>query len=30
MVDEKLAKAAPDEKTGAEGKIKEIHDKYDK
>jgi hypothetical protein len=30
MVDEKLAKATPQEKTAAEGKIKEIHDKYDK
>jgi hypothetical protein len=30
MVDEKLAKATPQEKTTAESKIKEIHDKYDK
>lgn len=30
MVDEKLAKAAADEKTAAEGKIKEVHDRYDK
>jgi hypothetical protein len=30
MVDEKLAKATPQEKTAAESKIKEIHDKYDK
>jgi len=30
MVDEKLAKATPQEKTAAEGKIKEIRDKYDK
>lgn len=29
-VDEKLAKATAEEKTAAEGKIKEIHDKYDK
>ena len=29
MVDEKLAKATPDEKTAAETKIKELHDKYD-
>lgn len=29
-VDEKLAKATPEEKAGAESKIKEIHDKYDK
>ncbi|HTL58189.1 MAG TPA: hypothetical protein VL361_21050 [Candidatus Limnocylindrales bacterium] len=30
MVDEKLAKASPQEKTAAEAKIKEIRDKYDK
>jgi hypothetical protein len=30
MVDEKLASAKPEEKTAAESKIKEIHDKYDK
>jgi cytochrome c5 len=30
MLDEKLAKAPADEKTAAEAKIKEIHDKYDK
>jgi predicted ATPase len=30
MVDEKLAKATPEEKTAAEAKIKEIHDKYEK
>jgi len=30
MVDEKLAKANPQEKTAAEAKIKEIRDKYDK
>jgi hypothetical protein len=30
MVDEKLAKATPQEKAAAESKIKEIHDKYDK
>jgi hypothetical protein len=30
MVDEKLSKATPEEKTAAESKIKEIHDKYDK
>ena len=30
MVDEKLAKATPEEKTAAESKIKEVHDKYDK
>jgi hypothetical protein len=29
-VDEKLAKAKPEEKTAAETKIKEVHDKYDK
>jgi cytochrome c5 len=30
MLDEKLAKATPDEKKAAEDKIKELHDKYDK
>jgi hypothetical protein len=30
MVDEKLAKATADEKSAAEAKIKEVHDKYDK
>lgn len=30
MVDEKLAKATAEEKTAAEAKIKEVHDKYDK
>jgi hypothetical protein len=30
MVDEKLAKVTPDEKKAAEGKIKEVHDAYDK
>jgi hypothetical protein len=30
MVDEKLAKATPDEKKAAEAKIKEVHDQYDK
>jgi cytochrome c5 len=30
MVDEKLSSAKPEEKTAAESKIKEIHDKYDK
>ena len=30
MVDEKMAKATPQEKAAAEAKIKEIHDKYDK
>ncbi|MGH7967748.1 MAG: hypothetical protein ACREIC_03370 [Limisphaerales bacterium] len=30
LVDDKLAKATAEEKTAAEGKIKEIHDKYDK
>jgi hypothetical protein len=30
MVDEKLAKATPDEKKAAEAKIKEVHDLYDK
>jgi cytochrome c5 len=29
MVDEKLAKAKPEEKAAAETKIKELHDKYD-
>ena len=29
MLDEKLAKATPEEKAAAEKKIKEIHDKYD-
>ena len=29
MVDDKLAKAKPEEKTAAETKIKELHDKYD-
>jgi cytochrome c5 len=29
MVDEKLAKATPEDKAAAEAKIKEIHDKYD-
>src|ERR1039457_5875933 len=29
-VDEKLAKATPEEKTAAEAKIKEVRDKYDK
>ena len=29
MVDDKLAKAKPEDKTTAETKIKEIHDKYD-
>ena len=29
MVDDKLAKATPDEKKDAEAKIKEVHDKYD-
>ncbi len=29
MVDEKLAKATPEQKAAAEAKIKEIHDKYD-
>jgi hypothetical protein len=29
MLDEKLAKATPDEKKDADTKIKEIHDKYD-
>ena len=29
MLDEKLAKATPTEKTAAETKIKELHDKYD-
>jgi len=30
MLDEKLAKATPEDKTAAEAKIKEVHDKYDK
>jgi len=30
MLDEKLAKATPEEKAAADAKIKEIHDKYDK
>jgi hypothetical protein len=30
MVDEKLAKATPEEKKAAEAKIKEVRDKYDK
>lgn len=30
MVDAKLAKATAEEKTAAESKVKEIHDKYDK
>ena len=30
MLDEKLAKATPEEKKAAEDKIKELHDKYDK
>ena len=30
MLDEKLAKLTPQEKTEAEGKIKEVRDKYDK
>jgi hypothetical protein len=29
MLDDKLAKLTPDEKTAAETKIKEVHDKYD-
>ncbi len=29
MVDEKLAKLKPEEKTAAEAKFKELHDKYD-
>ena len=29
LIDEKLEKATPEEKTAAEAKIKEIHDKYD-
>ena len=29
MLDEKLAKATPEDKTAAETKIKELHDKYD-
>ena len=30
MLEEKLAKATPDEKKTAEAKLKEVHDKYDK
>ena len=30
MLDDKLAKATPEEKSAAEAKIKEVHDKYDK
>lgn len=30
MLDDKLAKATPEDKTTAEAKIKEVHDKYDK
>jgi hypothetical protein len=30
MLDDKLAKATPEEKTAAEAKIKEVRDKYDK
>ncbi len=30
IVEEKLAKATPEEKATAESKIKEVHDKYDK
>ena len=30
MVDQKIAKATPEEKSAAESKLKEIHDKYDK
>ena len=30
LVEEKLAKATPEEKKAAEDKIKELHDKYDK
>ena len=30
MLDEKLAKATPEDKATAETKIKEVHDKYDK
>lgn len=30
MLDEKLAKATPEERKAAEDKIKELHDKYDK
>ncbi len=30
MLDEKLAKATPEERKAAEDKIKEVHDKYDK
>jgi hypothetical protein len=29
MLDDKLAKLTPEEKTAAEAKIKEVHDKYD-
>ena len=29
MLDDKLAKLTPDDKTAAEAKIKEVHDKYD-
>jgi hypothetical protein len=29
MLDEKLAKATPEDKAAAEAKIKELHDKYD-
>jgi hypothetical protein len=29
MLDDKLAKATPQEKTDAEAKIKEVRDKYD-
>ena len=29
MLDEKLAKATPEDKAAAEAKIKEVHDKYD-
>jgi hypothetical protein len=30
MVDEKLAKATPEDKSAAQSKFKEVHDKYDK
>lgn len=30
MVEEKMAKATPEEKQAAQAKIKEVHDKYDK
>jgi hypothetical protein len=30
MLDDKMARAKPEEKTTAESKIKEVHDKYDK